>query len=144
MTRRPVNLFALILVALALVAGFTLGRAEAGNTADQVTLAGLPGVTFATNADTTGVVRVCSNTVIGKRAFLVHFVINGQDVYMLARLQRASNGLFLDLVADSSAANLDAQITAMDFSATSIGHPSPTRDATDDALGDGLGSWNGY
>jgi hypothetical protein len=140
---RRLNLIVGAVLALLLLVVFAL-PAPAGNSADQVTLVGLPPVTFGTNADTTAVTRIDSNTVTGKRAFLVHMVVNSQDVYMLVRLQRASNGMFLDLVADSSAANLDAQITAMDFSATSIGHPSPTRDATDDALGDGLGSWNGY
>ena len=137
-------LIVLAVVAALLVVAFAPPPARAANTVDEVTLAGLPPVAFATDAATGAVVRVDSNTITGKRSLLVKLVVNSQDVYLNLRLQRASNGFFIDAIAAESSTALASRMSSLDLSSNGTSHPAPTADATDDALRTGMAGWNGY
>lgn len=66
-----------------------------------------------------------------KRAAVVAFVVSGQAVKALVRVQQAANGLFVDIIPSNSLANLETAVGAIDLSATVTSHPSPTDDAID-------------
>lgn len=127
MTKTKALLFAvLLLVGL----GFGLARAQTSTTAIDV--AGVPAITLTVD----GVVAVCSNADVSgngtKRVAIVGAELDsGHAVHLGVRIQRASNGLFIDIVTGSSLANLDTRFGAM--SLTGISHPSPTEDAIDTA-----------
>jgi hypothetical protein len=76
-----------------------------------------------------------SHNLTGKTGWVGVCSVNGQDVYLLIRLQEAGNGIWLDVLASDTAANLDTLAGASDLSTvTSSAHPSPTEDACDTAL----------
>lgn len=71
----------------------------------------------------------------GKTGWVGKCTVNGQEVFLLLRLQDAPNGLFLDVLASDTAANLDTLAGSLDLATvTSSTHPSPTEDACDTAL----------
>lgn len=140
MLRRSSLLAWLPVVLVLLVGAFV--QARAGMTRNNLTVDGLVQLILSTDAATTAVARVDSGTRTGKRAWTYHFVVNGQDVYVFERLQVDRAGWFLDAIAAESTTALAARVDAMEF--TGRNHPSPTKDAADDALTDGFAGWNGY
>jgi hypothetical protein len=74
-----------------------------------------------------------SHGLAGKRAFFFQMDTDGDgtDEHLLVRIQQAPNGLWIDLVADTSVANVDSRVAAMDLSSAQGNHPSPTEDAAD-------------
>lgn len=67
-----------------------------------------------------------------KRAAVLSCTVNAQAVFMLVRIQEGPNGLFLDIVADSSLANVVTRVGNMELDGRS--HPSPIEDAIDTAV----------
>lgn len=127
----------LLAVLAALVALFTFASARAQTTTTQLTMRGLPYTVINTAATSASVVGDGGGAGRAKQAYVVHWVVNGQDVYVLVRLQTAANGLFLDLVAEDSIADLTTRTAALSLGHS---HPSPTKDAIDQAAIDDAGS----
>lgn len=117
-----------LLVALAFVAD---SRAQNTNTTVDVV-----GLSAPIILSVDGVVAVCSNADVSgygsKRVAIIGAeVAGGVPVHLMVRIQRATNGLFIDVVTASTLAQLDTNVGSMDFSGRS--HPSPTEDAVDTA-----------
>ncbi len=117
--------FALLLLAVHAYAAAT--------TSTGIDVAGLPRVVLTVNAATTGdVVCTDTGTLYGKRAQVIRTVSNSETKYVLVRIQKASNGLFVDEIAAETTTALATRINAFDLTSTALGHPSPTHDAADD------------
>lgn len=117
----------LVLAALLLVTGL----AWATNTNSTGTVAGLPAITLSLDGTSAAVDEV--NFDSGhKGAAVIACVVSGQAVNLLVRIEKASNGLFVDLVVSDTVTNLDTAVGSMNFSSRS--HPSPTEDAVDTAI----------
>jgi hypothetical protein len=116
----------------ALTVGALLGRAEAANTSSALALAGVGEVRFSLEGTTPTVDELDPGTNAFKRDAVVACVVSGQAVKMLVRLQKASNGVFVDVCVSDTDANLSTLVTAMNLSSRS--HPSPTKDAIDTAI----------
>lgn len=122
------RLFVLVLSIVAVLPALLWAETDS----ETVSLAGVPSLVVTADVTTASVVAIDSGLVASKRAVLVLMEVNGQDVYLLVRFQRATNGTFLDLVGAESLAALDARLDALDLSAAVPAHPSPARDAVDD------------
>ena len=120
-------------LALLLVLVLAAQAFAAATTSTGIDCAGLPRIVLTVNAATTGdVVCTDTGTLFGKRAQVIRTVSNGQTKYVLVRIQKASNGLWLDEIASETTTALATRITAFDLTSTATGHPSPTHDAADD------------
>lgn len=119
--------FLVALLAVVTVASLAL----AANTNSQLKMAGLP-VTLSVDGDSAAVDELDAGTSASKRAAVVGFNIHGRAVVVLVRIQKASNGLFVDLVADNTIGEVSTRTSAMNLSGRS--HPSATHDAIDDAI----------
>lgn len=76
-----------------------------------------------------------AHNISGKTGWVGKCTVNGQEVFLLIRVQEATNGIFLDVLASDTAANLDTLAGSLSLaSVTSSAHPSPTEDACDTAL----------
>lgn len=121
---------------LGLVAGLALAAllptAEAANTSSSLPMAGIGEVRFSLEGTTPTVDELDPGTNAYKRDAVVACVVSGQAVKMLVRLQKASNGVFVDVCVSDTDANLSTLVTAMNLTARS--HPSPTKDAIDTAI----------
>lgn len=119
----------LLLAVLALVVGLNLAQAQVASSTFRVGGVGL--ITCTADVTTASVLATDAGTVAGlsKRAQVQKWVVNGQDVFVLVRVQRSSGGTFVDLVADSSLANLLTRVDAMNLAG--VNHPAPTKDAVD-------------
>lgn len=117
-----------VVLALAVIAPVLWAATDA----ETISMAGIPSLVLSVDGDSGSVAQVDSGLVASKRAALVTCTVNGQAVYLLVRVQRASNGLFVDLVADESLSALDTRLDALDLSTAVPAHPSPDRDAVDD------------
>lgn len=71
---------------------------------------------------------------VGKRAMVLQWEVNGQEVDVLVRAQKVGNGVWVDLVASDTVNNLGTAVGAMDLSGDATGHPAPTEDAADTAV----------
>lgn len=119
----------LALTALLLVAGVSW----AAQTQTPVAAAGLPGVVITTVAQGATVLATDQDTLTGKVAQIVKLTdVDGREFVLLVRLQRASNGLFLDIVGEATIGQLDTRVAAMAITGNS--HPSTAEDATDTAV----------
>lgn len=97
-------------------------------------IAGLPQITLTLDATAPVAKATDVGTLASKRAAVLTCTVNGQAVALLVRVQRAPNGLFLDLVAAESVVALDTATGNMDLSAEVPSHPSPEEDAVDTAV----------
>lgn len=68
-----------------------------------------------------------------KKAIVLNSTVNAQAVVTLLRLHEVDGKLFIDLFHDLSAAALSTLGDAIDLSAITVGHPSPTQDWVDTA-----------
>lgn len=76
-----------------------------------------------------------AHNLTGKTGWVGKCTVNGQEVFLLIRLQEAGNGVWLDVLASDTAANLDTLAGALSLATvTSSAHPSPAEDACDTAL----------
>ncbi len=121
------------LLAALLVLVLAVQAFAAATTSTGLDCAGLPRIVLTVNGATTGdVVCTDTGTLHGKRAQVVRFVTNGETKFVLHRVQRANNGLFIDSIAAETTTALAARILAFDLTSTALGHPSPVNDAADD------------
>lgn len=97
-------------------------------------VAGLPEVVLALDGTAAAVEATDAGSLASKRAAVLSCTVNGQAVVLLVRVQKAPNGLFLDVVAAESVAALDTAAGNMDLSAEVPAHPSPDEDAVDTAV----------
>lgn len=121
-----------LLAAAAVTIGVLLHEAEAANTSSALQLSGIGEIRLSLEGTTPTVDELDPGTNAYKRAAVVACVVSGQAVKILVRVQKASNGTFLDLCVSDTDANLSSLVTAMNLSARS--HPSPTKDAIDTAI----------
>lgn len=89
-------------------------------------------ITLSLDADSAAEDTVDASGFATKRGVIVTGEVNSQAFALLVRVQRAPNGLFLDLVIDQSLAALDTRVGAMNL--TSRSHPAPAEDAIDTAI----------
>lgn len=80
-------------------------------------------------AATATVLGLDSDDSSSKHAMVHRWIVNGQEVDVLVRVQHARGSLHIDLVADKSIAALVT--TVSNLSLTAIGHPSPSKDKID-------------
>ena len=104
-----------------------------------------PQVFLTVDAATTGdvVASDLGSTLTGKCGQIVRVVSNGETKFVLVRIQRASNGLWIDTIAAETTSALATRIAAFDLASASPGHPSPVNDATDDALAAAMVGYTG-
>lgn len=104
-----------------------------------------PPVYLTVDAATTGDVVASStdDSLTGKCAQIVRVVSNGETKFVLVRVQRASNGVFIDTIAAETTTALATRIAAFDLSTAQPAHPSPTNDAVDDALSTAMVGYSG-
>lgn len=125
-----------LVLTLVLVVGIAVGAylpsAEAANTSSALRMAGVGEVRFSLEGTTPTVDEIDPGTNAYKRAAVVACVVSGQAVKLLLRVQKASNGLFIDACVSDTDANLSTLVNAMNLSGRS--HPSPTKDAIDTAI----------
>lgn len=120
---------ALVMAALVLVA--SVAWAAQTQTAAQVV--GLPPLVITTVAQSAEVLATDEATLTGKAAHVVKLTdVNGSEVVLLIRVQRVSNGLFLDVVGEATIGELTTRVAAMAITGNS--HPSTAEDATDTAV----------
>lgn len=117
---------------LALLAFVVLGltAVQAANTNTQGVVRGLPPLVISVD----GTSAVCTDsdfTSSSKATAVIACVVSGQEVNLLVRVQKAANGLYVDVVTGSTLANLTTNAGSMNLSGRS--HPSPTVDAVDTA-----------
>lgn len=62
----------------------------------------------------------------GKHSIVHKLVVNGQEVDILFRIETTARGLFVDVVADSSIANLSTTVAGLTFTS-----PSTAKDVVD-------------
>ncbi|HYE92704.1 MAG TPA: hypothetical protein VEA38_16860 [Terriglobales bacterium] len=119
----------MVVLALLLVAGLAL----AANTNTSAALGGLPPIVLSVDGTAANTTAADASFSGSKGAQVVHFTVDGKDVMALVRVQKANNGLFIDVIAAGPArANLLTAVAAMNFTGRS--HPSPTEDAVDTAV----------
>lgn len=127
--RRRKPAFIAVLCALLAMAGISL----AANTNSPIALAGLPPITLSVDADSAAVDELDDgDTSPSKAVACIACSVSGQAVVLLVRIERASNGLFLDVLADSTTTTLQTRLNSM--SLTSRSHPSPAKDSIDQAV----------
>jgi hypothetical protein len=120
-------------LALLLVLVLAVQAYAAATTSTGIDCAGLPRIVLTVNAATTGdVVCTDTGTLYGKRAQVIRTVSNGETKYVLVRIQKAGNGLFIDEIAAETTTALATRIAAFDLTSTALGHPSPVNDTADD------------
>lgn len=104
-----------------------------------------PAVYLTVDAATTGdvVATDAGVTLSNKCGQIVRVVSDGQTKFVLVRVQRASNGLWIDTIAAETTTALATRIAAFDLTSTATGHPSPVNDATDDALSAAMVGYTG-
>lgn len=120
-----------LLFALLLVCAVFGPRVWAANTNSALSMAGLP-VVLSVDGDSAAVDELDPGTSATKRAAVVGFDVHGRAVVVLVRIQRASNGLFIDLVGDNTIGEVTTRTTAMNLSGRS--HPAAAKDAIDTAI----------
>lgn len=69
---------------------------------------------------------------LGKRAAVYAVTVNDLDYVVMIRQQEAPNGVFVDVIIESTIANLSSAVTNMTLSTG--GHPSASEDAADTAI----------
>lgn len=118
----------LALLALVLVASVSW----AAQTQTSMAAAGLPGVVVTAVAQSAEVLATDQDTLTGK---LVHVVscttVDGYPFVLLVRVQKVSNGLFIDIVGEATIGELTTRVAAMAITGNS--HPSTEEDAADTA-----------
>lgn len=102
------------------------------NTNTVIDVAGLPPITLSSDMDAAAEDTVDASGNPTKRAVILTGEANSQVVAILVRIQKAPNGIFLDLVLDESLATVDTRMGSTNLSGRS--HPSPTEDAIDTAI----------
>ena len=134
-----------VAAALALLLVAFVGVAFAATTtATGLDVAGLPRVVLTVDAATTGdVVATDTGTLFGQRAQILRVVSGGETKFVLVRIQRASNGLWIDTIAAETTTALATRIAAFDLTSTATGHPSPVNDSVDDALATAMVGYTG-
>lgn len=121
------------LLAALLILVLAVQAYAAATTSTGIDLAGLPRIVLTVNAATTGdVVCTDTGTLYGKRAQIVRVVSNSETKFVLVRIQKASNGLWIDEIAAETTTALATRIGAFSLASTATGHPSPTHDTADD------------
>lgn len=120
-----------LLLAVVLVVAVMSAASRAANTNSTGVVLGLPPVILSLDG-TSAAVDDTHFSSGHKGAAVIACVVSGQAVNLLVRVQKASNGLFIDIVASDTVTNLDTAVGSMDFSGRS--HPSPTEDAVDTAI----------
>lgn len=117
---------------LALVLVLVASFAWAAQTQTSLKLAGLPPVVITTSAQAATVLATDAGTNASKRVHVVKLTnVNGVENVLLIRVQRATNGLFVDVVLEATIGEVSTRSTATTLTGSS--HPSPTKDAIDTA-----------
>lgn len=115
---------------LALVASAGVFAAQ---TQTSARMGGLPLLTITTQAQTATVLATDDGSSASKLCHVVSCTtVDGHPFVLLVRLQKASNGLFLDVIGEATIGELTTRVTAMEITGGS--HPSPTKDAIDTAV----------
>lgn len=102
-----------------------LGRIAGGVPAPMLTVAGGSPAASLEGQDTG------AHALVGRSAQVFKATVNGQEVFILQRLTKSSNGLFVDTLLAESLAALDSAAGAMDLSSGVPSHTAPTEDACD-------------
>lgn len=117
----------LALMVLALV----VPMAIAATATQKLDVQGLRNPVHITVDGTSASVPGADSSGASKRAAVVAFVVSGQAVVALVRVQQAPNGLFVDVIPSDTLGNLSTAAGSMNLATTVPGHPSPQDDAID-------------
>jgi len=123
-----------LFLAVAFVAVLASITSAATNSTQTVRLQGIgPVLVTAQGAtgETVAVTGIDTSETPSKKCIVQQLNVAGNNVYILVRLEHKNGALWIDLVGDSSVANLSATVTSLSLSTVTIGHPSPARDAID-------------
>lgn len=94
---------------------------------------GLPQVVVTAEAQTASVLATDEGTVASKRAHVISMTtVDGYPVVLLVRVQKAPNGLFVDVIGEASIGELTTRVSALELTGGS--HPSPAEDDVDTAV----------
>lgn len=120
-------MLALVLALIASVGVF------AAQTQTSARVGGLPHLTITTQAQTATVLATDDTSSPNKLCHVVSCTtVDGYPFVLLVRLQKASNGLFLDVIGEATIGELTTRVNAMAITGGS--HPSPSEDAIDTAV----------
>lgn len=120
----------LLLAALLLAVTFNV---YAEQTQTPVTVAGLPDFVVTAQAQTAEVLATDTGTVGSKRAHVISMTtVDGYPVVLLVRIQKAPNGIFLDIIGEATIGELTTRVGSMEITGSS--HPSTEEDAVDTAV----------
>lgn len=125
------NYVMLAAIAVGLLVGF--GAARAAQTQTPLTMAGVPDLTITCVAQAVEVLATDPGTSSHKRAQVVQITdVDGREFFLLVRVERAVNGLFLDIVGEATVGELTTRTTGMTI--TGGIHPTVGEDAIDVAV----------
>lgn len=119
-------------IVLAGVAALVLAAGSlASSVVTRLRMAGLPEVDVTLDGTSVAFTAVDSAGRADKRAAVVAAVVSGQAVKALLRVQRAPNGVFIDIVFSDTVTNLQTATNSLSLSTTTVGHPAPVKDSID-------------
>lgn len=119
-----------LLTALVLVA--VTAQAWAANTSSALRLRTIGEVRLSVDATSATVDELDPGTSASQRDAVIACTVSGQAVVALVRIHQATNGVFVDVLLDSSNTTVSSRLASMNLSGRS--HPAPTSNAIDTAI----------